>query len=288
MQVSVLNVAHHITLGRSSVVVLGGLGVQLKIVSARSVTSLRRRVSLIRCARLPRLHVSYACTGVHGRARAFSSESTSRGAPCGASSVPSAARPSKSQVLFCPFSCMNAPAYVVVVVDTPSLVPGVPNQSGVFASCIPCVPHSALQHLPVLLFLYPSHAVRVATGVEFAEHVFSHSVSAEALALRPPGCALRAYGCRACSTTNLVPTASSAARNPSEGIDTVEGFASGSEALNGSRVEGEVGKKAHGKDRQKDNGGGDAAGRFVHILKRCPLYWLFCPSCEQEVRWMFG
>lgn len=166
----------------------------------------------------------------------------------------------------------------MVVVDTRSSVPGVSNLSGVLCRAF---------HATLITFLYCFYVVRVANGVEFAEHVFSHSVSAEAPALRPPGCALRAYGCRACSTTNLVPTASSSSRFPSDGNATVKGSSSGSMALNGWGREGEVGKKGHAKGKQKDNGGGDAGGRFVHKLKSCPLYWLFCPSCEQEVRWMF-
>lgn len=144
---------------------------------------------------------------------------------------------------------------------------------------------SLMEYLNV--FLYCFYVVRVAIGVEFADHVFSHSVSAEAPALRPPGCALRAYGCRACSTTNLVPTASSSSRNPSKGTATMKGFSSGSVALNGWGRECEVEKKGHGKTKKKDNRGGDVSGRFGHSLKSCPMYWLFCPSCEKEVRWMF-
>lgn len=129
---------------------------------------------------------------------------------------------------------------------TPSLPPSGPTESTPF----PCE--------------NPRTKIPPARNKDFGEHVLSHSVTGDLAAMRPPGCPLRAYGCRACRRTSYeaagaaMPGGASAGRTGGTHVGGV----------------GDVGKA--GTEVAPGDGGG-------HCAARCPHYRLVCKSCQEEV-----
>lgn len=155
---------------------------------------------------------------------------------------------------------------------------------------------------------------------EFGNHVLGHSAAGESWALHPPGCALRAYGCRACRATTTTSTAADGRSrggccgDVGGGGDTISGPRRCLSGSGGMSHSSEAGAAAVGatatkavviaqgaaagagaktmerfaeKDGTEKSGAGEeAGGKRGHghdSPGTCPWYRVVCKSCEQEV-----